>query len=147
MKRTDSTRGFTLVEVMVVVVILGILASVVVVNISGHADRAKREAARTQIKNFQHALSLFRLDTDNYPTTSEGLKVLMEKAKDGKRNPEGYLATDSLPKDPWGNDYLYISPGRHSGGYDIISYGRDGRSGGEGPDADVNSWDLSGNAN
>jgi general secretion pathway protein G len=126
---------------MVVVVILGILAGVVAVNVAGHADTAKREAARAEIKAFQQALSLYQMDTGQYPSTAQGLKALVKDPGVSGWKEGGYLTSASVPKDPWENRYVYIRDG-HGGSPDIISYGRDGREGGAGPDADIKSWAL-----
>ncbi|MFW5857082.1 MAG: type II secretion system major pseudopilin GspG [Planctomycetota bacterium] len=135
------TAGFTLVEIMVVVVILGILASVVVVNIHGHADKAKREAARSSIQSILQAVQLFKLDTGKYPSTSEGLEALVKDPGVKGWKEGGYISGGRVPKDPWGNDFIYIHPG-HGNQPDIVSYGADGREGGSGIDADIESWQL-----
>lgn len=138
-----AQRGFTLIEIMVVVTILAILAALVVPKLVGRSDDARRVAAKVQIKNIGGALQLYKLDSGMYPSTSQGLDALVEKPNIGKI-PEnwkegGYLA--KVPKDPWGKPYAYLSPGRH-GDYDLVSYGPDGEQGGEGKNADVESWDL-----
>ncbi len=139
-------KGFTLIELMVVVAILGILALIVVPKFLGRQEEAQRTAAVVQINNFKVALSMFKLDNGFFPTTGQGLQALVKKPA-GEPEPKrwkegGYLAR--IPKDPWGNDYIYISPGIHSKDYDIISYGQDGEQGGEGADDDIVSWDLEG---
>jgi len=145
MKRREKV-GFTLIELMVVVAILGILALIVVPKFMGSQETAKRTAAVVQITNFKVALSMFKLDNGFFPTTGQGLEALVEKPGGGPElkswKEGGYL--ERVPKDPWGNDYIYISPGIHSKDYDIISYGQDGEQGGEGANADIVSWDLEG---
>ena len=136
-------RGFTLLEVMVVVVILGILAALVVPKIIGRPDEARVIAAKQDIASLMQALKLYRLDNQRYPTTEQGLQALLEKPtttpiplnwKQG-----GYI--ERLPKDPWGNPYQFLNPGVH-GEIDVFSYGADGAPGGEGNDADIGSWNL-----
>ncbi|HIE64571.1 MAG: type II secretion system major pseudopilin GspG [Nitrospira sp.] len=136
-------RGFTLIEIMVVVTILAILAALVVPKLVGRSDDARRVAAKVQIKNIEGALQLYKLDSGIYPSTSQGLDALVEKPNIG-RIPNnwkegGYLP--KVPKDPWGKQYAYLSPGRH-GDYDLVSYGPDGEQGGEGKNSDIESWDL-----
>lgn len=130
----QRSRGFTLIEVMVVVVILGILAAVVVQNLAGKPDEAKIAKAQTDIAALESALDLYRLDNHKYPATDDGLDVLLEKG--GKLN-QSYLK--KLPDDPWGNPYQYLNPGVH-GSIDIYSFGADGGEGGEGVDADIGNW-------
>lgn len=141
-----STRrkqhGFTLIEIMVVIVILGILAALVVPNIMGRPDEARISAAKSDIQAISNALNLYKLDNYSYPSTDQGLQALVTKpagSPEAKNwNPEGYLT--KLPKDGWGNEYQYISPGAH-GRFDLYSFGADGREGGEGVDADIVSWE------
>lgn len=137
-------RGFTLIEIMVVVVILGILAAVVVPNILSRPDEAKVTKAKVDMKSIEEALGLFKLDNGFYPSTDQGLKALVEKPQTG-RIPERYsngAYLKKVPMDPWNNPYIYLSPGVHSQNFDLISYGADGEQGGEGFDADINSWEL-----
>jgi general secretion pathway protein G len=141
--RLRGRSGFTLIEIMVVIVILGLLAALVVPKLIGRTEEAKKTQARVQIRNIEQALGLFKLDNGFYPTTDQGIEALI-KIPEGGRVPknyrkEGYL--DRVPKDPWGNPYVYVSPGS-SGDYDISSYGADGAPGGEGEDGDINSWDA-----
>ena len=133
-------KGFTLIELMIVVVILGILAAIIVPKFLGREEQARRVAAKVQIKNFEGALSMFKLDNGFYPTTEEGLQALVEKPVTGRvpGNWKQYLP--KVPKDPWGNDYVYISPGMDGRDYDIISFGQDGEEGGEENNADIESW-------
>lgn len=138
-----SGSGFTLIELMVVIIILGILAGLIVPRIMEDPDKAKVVKAKLQIESFSAALKRFKLDNGDYPGTDQSLQALVEKPSVGKipaRYPEkGYLP--KIPKDPWGNDYVYVCPGEH-GDFDIISYGGDGKEGGEGKDADVRSWEI-----
>lgn len=139
-----SERGFTLIELMVVIVILGILAGLVVPKLVGRKDDAMIVKAKADIEALGTALDLYKLDNDFYPTTEQGLQALVEVPETGrlpkKWKKGGYLDKSRVPKDPWGNDYLYLSPGM-SGDYDIVSYGADGVEGGEGADKDINSWE------
>jgi len=136
-------RGFTLLEVMVVVVILGILAALVVPKIISRPDEARVTAARQDIASLMQALKLYRLDNHRYPTTEQGLQALVTKPTTAPIPPNwktgGYV--ERLPKDPWGNPYQYLNPGVH-GEIDVFSYGADGAPGGEEIDADLGSWDL-----
>jgi general secretion pathway protein G len=136
-------RGFTLIEIMVVVVIMGILAAIVVPNLMGRADDARVTAARQDISTLMQALKLYRLDNQRYPTTEQGLQALVAKPTSGPAangwKSGGYV--DKLPKDPWGGQYQYMSPGI-KGEIDVFSFGADGQPGGSGNDADIGSWDL-----
>lgn len=137
--------GFTLIEIMIVIVILSALAVMVVPKIIGRTDDARIADAKVQIRNMESALKLYKLDSGVYPSTEQGLQALISKPTVGvvpKNYREGgYLETKTLPKDPWGNDYLYISPGEH-GDYELSSLGADGARGGEGKNADIESWNL-----
>lgn len=141
--RANNQRGFTLIEILVVVTILGILATIVVPRILERPEEARRTKAAVDIKGIEEALGLFKLDNGFYPTSEQGLQALVSKPQSGRipaRYPEnGYLRR--VPIDPWGNPYVYLSPGVHDE-YDIISYGGDGEPGGEGSSADVRSWEL-----
>jgi len=136
--------GFTLIEVVVVIIILGLLASIVVPRIVGRTDTAKRTAAEVTIKQLESALKLYRADNGFYPTTDQGLDALVTQPTTTptplRYAAEGYL--DKVPTDPWGNQYIYLSPGVHNPDYDIESYGADGEDGGEGAFADIESWNL-----
>jgi general secretion pathway protein G len=138
-----ATRGFTLIEVMVVVVILGILAAIVVPRIMDRPDEARVTKARNDIRALESALNLYRLDNFRYPTTDQGLRALVERpgGQPEARNwrSGGYM--DRLPTDPWGNPYQYVHPGRH-GDIDIYSFGADGRPGGEGINAEIGNWTI-----
>lgn len=133
-------RGFTLIELMIVVVILGLLATIVMPKILNRPEQARRIKAMADIRNIQSALALFKTDTGRFPTTSEGLQALVTNPGIKGYNSDGYL--DKLPLDPWGNRYLYISPGLHSKDYDLQSYGKDGEDGGTEDNADIESWNL-----
>lgn len=137
-------RGFTLIEVMVVVVILGILAAVVVPRVMDRPDQARTTKAQNDIRALESALNLYRLDNFNYPTTEQGLPALVRIPTSGDvpRNYRtgGYI--DRLQKDPWGNDYQYLRPGRDGREYDLYSLGADGRPGGEGANADIGNWNV-----
>jgi len=140
-----GNRGFTLIELMVVIVILGILAAVIAPRIIGRTDEAKVTEARVQIKNFETAIKLYKLDNGRYPATEQGLNALIAKPTVGiiprSWRKGGYLENRKIPLDPWGNPYIYASPGLH-GDYDILSYGADGVRGGEDFDSDVESWNV-----
>ena len=136
----------TLIEIMVVVTILGIIATLVTVNVIGRLDQAKVTATKTQIKNLETALDEFRRDNGFYPSTEQGLKALIEKPSSG-RIPnsyprDGYLKGGAIPKDQWGCDLAYFSPGLHGNKYEITSQGADCQEGGEDVDADINSWEI-----
>ena len=143
-KQTSNIQGFTLIEIMVVVVILGILASFVVPKLLDRPDQARITKAQLDIKGLEESLGMFKLDNGFFPTTEQGLSALVSKPSTGRiparYSDGGYLK--KIPLDPWGGSYLYLSPGPHSSDYDIISYGADGESGGDGVDADINSWEL-----
>ncbi len=137
-KRFNET-GFTLLELIVVMVLLGLLAGVVGPRLWNRVGQSKTQVVKLQIEQLGNALSLFRFDVGRYPTTSQGLHVLMEDQ--GIQNWDGpYLEKSTVPKDAWGRDYQYRAPGEY-GDYDLWSYGADGMEGGEGEDADVNSWE------
>jgi general secretion pathway protein G len=140
-----NKSGFTLIEIMVVIVILTLLAVFAVPKIMGRLDDAKIADAKVQIRNLETALKYHKLDNGIFPSTEQGLQALITKPATGvipKNYREGgYLETKTIPKDPWGNDYIYISPGEH-GDYDLYSYGADGVKGGEGKDADIESWNM-----
>jgi len=138
-------RGFTLIELMVVIIILGILAMWVAPKIMSRPGEAKQVKAKLDIQNLETALKLYKLDNGIYPTTEQGLQALVEKPETApipkKWKKGGYLEKGKVPKDPWGNDFVYLSPGL-KGDFDILSYGADGVPGGEGEDRDVNNWDI-----
>lgn len=132
--------GFTLIELMIVVVILGILATIIMPRILGRPEQARRTKAKIDIRNIESALALFKTDTSRFPTTSEGLEALVCDPGIKGYNKDGYL--DKVPSDPWGNKYVYICPGVHSKDYDLKSYGKDGEDGGSEDNADIESWNL-----
>ena len=138
-----AQRGFTLIEIMVVVVIMGILAALVVPKLMGRTDDARIIAARQDIATIMQGLKLYKLDNQRYPTTEQGLQALITKPASGPEangwKSGGYL--EKMPKDPWGNPYQYLSPGIR-GEIDVLSFGADGQAGGTGNDADIGSWDL-----
>ena len=141
--KTKIQTGFTLIEVMIVVVILGILASIIVPKIMGRPDEARATKAKQDIRAITAALDLYRLDNFTYPTTEQGLEALVTKpaklAEGANWKKGGYL--DSLPTDPWNKPYLYLQPGTH-GEFDLYSFGADGVEGGTDAGADINNWDL-----
>jgi len=141
-RRSEYVRAFTLIEVMVVVVILGILAMIIMPRILDRPEQARRVAAKAQIKIFQTALALFKNDTGGFPTTSEGMEALVSDPGVRGWKKGGYLEQGKVPLDPWGNPYIYLCPGREGRDYDIASYGKDGESGGSDNDADIESWNL-----
>jgi len=133
-------RGFTLIELMVVVVILGILAGLIVPKIMDAPEKAKRQKARMQIEALETALKMYKLDNGTYPSSLQGLTEHPEGAKNWRKG--GYLEKGKVPKDPWNNDFAYQMPGSHGGDYDLSSYGADGVAGGEDDNKDINSWDT-----
>lgn len=137
--RYRTAGGFTLMELLIVLVIIGLLAALVGPTLYQRIKPAKESAARAQIENFATALDSFYIDTGRYPTTPEGLKALRAKPESLEKWNGPYLKKE-IPNDPWGALYVYRAPGR-SGGYEIVSYGADGREGGEGENADINSWE------
>ncbi|MBN2713664.1 MAG: type II secretion system major pseudopilin GspG [Planctomycetes bacterium] len=143
MKQRQS-RGFTLIELLVVIIIIGVLAGVVGPRFLGRTDQAKVSAAQQQIENFSLALDSYQLDNGNFPSTQQGLDALIKKPS-GSPEPKGwrgpYLKKKELPTDPWGNAYVYTSPGKNNPQeYDLVSFGKDGKEGGEGDDADITNW-------
>ena len=141
-KRGGRLAAFTLIELMVVIVILGILATLIMPRILDRPEQARREKARIQIVNFRSSLGLFKIDTGDFPTTSERLQALVADpgVKGWKKG--GYLEQAKVPLDPWGKRYIYLCPGRDGRDYDLISHGKDGEPGGSGNDADIESWNL-----
>jgi general secretion pathway protein G len=141
MKKYPSQRGFTLIEIMVVLVILGLLIAIVAPNIIGRGDEARVTAANAQMRSISNALDLYRLDNSHYPSTQQSLEALLSKPSGSPEprnwNPDGYIK--SVPADPWGGEYQFVSPGTE-GPYDLYSYGSDGQEGGEGDAADISVW-------
>ncbi|MBC8418951.1 MAG: type II secretion system major pseudopilin GspG [Proteobacteria bacterium] len=142
-KRSNS--GFTLIELMVVIVILGILAGLIIPRIMGRPEEARQMKAKIQMESIETSLRLYKLDNGSYPSTEQGLQALVEPPAVGELprswREGGYLEKGKVPKDPWDNEYVYLSPGVH-GDYDLMSYGADGQPGGEDKNKDINSWDL-----
>jgi general secretion pathway protein G len=137
--RHAAQRGFTLIELMVVLVIIGVLASLVVPSVLDRVDEAKVTAARTDVNSLMEALKRYRLDNQRYPTSEQGLQALVAKPATGPIPPNWKPTLDKLPNDPWGRAYQFANPGV-KGPIDVFSYGADGQAGGEGKDADVGSW-------
>lgn len=136
-----KARGFTLIEVMVVIVILGVLASLIVPRVMSRPDEARVVAAQQDIAALMQALRLYKLDNLHYPSTAQGLRALVERPS-GEPEPNNWKPyLDRLPNDPWGNPYQYLNPGLR-GEVDVMSFGADGRPGGNGFDADIGSWEL-----
>lgn len=132
-------RGFTLIELMVVLVIIGVLGALIVPNLLSRADDARRTAARTDITNIMQALKLYRLDNQRYPTTEQGLQALVARPSSGPQPNNWKPYIEKLPNDPWGNPYQYLNPGIKAE-VDVMSLGANGQPGGEGNDADIGSW-------
>jgi len=144
-KYIQPKRGFTLIELMVVIVILGILAGLIVPRIMGRPEEAKQLKAKLTIESLETSLRLYKLDMGSYPTTEQGLAALITAPGTGNAannwREGGYIEKGRVPMDPWGQSFIYLSPGVH-GDYDIISYGSDGVPGGDGKDKDINSWEI-----
>ena len=142
-KKSRQT-GFTLIEIMVVVVIIGLLVGLIGPKVLGRAGDARMTAAKSDISNLGRALDIYKLDNYSYPNTDQGLQALVTEPSGEPEarnwNPDGYLP--KVPNDPWGTEYIYMSPGVNGGKYDLYTLGADGREGGEGEAADVNSWEL-----
>jgi general secretion pathway protein G len=137
--RRQSERGFTLVEMLVVITIIALIMALVGPRVLNYLSDSKIKAAKIQITSLASALDLYYLDAGQYPTTSEGLRALIDRPSSSLAWAGPYLKGDTVPNDPWGRPYVYRSPGQH-GAYDIMSYGADGQDGGTGADADVTSW-------
>ncbi len=135
--------GFTLVEIMAVIIIIGLLAAIVSVNFLGQTDKARVTTTKANLKMLHNAVAQFKMDTGRYPTAEEGLAVLIEPPTDVKGyQPGGYLDSTAVPKDAWGNDFIYVAYPETGKPYVIVSYGADGQEGGEGYDADLYSTDA-----
>jgi general secretion pathway protein G len=141
---TRNNTGFTLIELMVVIIILGLLAAIVMPRVVGQTDRARYEQAKVQMRILEDALKRYKLDSGVFPSTEQGLEALVRQPSTGTlpRNWQegGYLDKPEIPLDPWDNEYIYISPGQHGPDYDLKSFGADGLEGGEDYDADIESW-------
>ena len=144
-KLRNENQGFTLIELMVVIIILGVLAMWVAPKIMDRPGEARQMKVRLDIQNLETALKLYKLDNGSYPSTEQGLQALVEAPETGtipkKWKKGGYLEKGKVPKDPWGNDFVYLSPGL-KGDFDIISYGADGVPGGEDENKDINNWEI-----
>jgi general secretion pathway protein G len=138
-----SAHGFTLIEIMVVVIIIGLLAAVIVPSVINKVDEAKAAKAKSDIQALETALTMYRLDNSKYPTTDQGLQALVQQPTDPSIRhwrPGGYI--QRISKDPWGTDYQYLLPGTHGKEYDLFTLGADGQPGGDGPNADIGNWNI-----
>jgi len=139
LRRSRRARGFTLIELMVVVVIIGVLAALIVPNVLDRADDARVTAAKTDIGNLMQSLKLYKLDNQRFPTAEQGLEALVRKPTSGPIPPNWKPYVEKLPNDPWGRPYQYVNPGV-KGEIDVFSFGADGQPGGDGKNADIGSW-------
>ncbi|ROZ79496.1 type II secretion system major pseudopilin GspG [Ramlibacter sp. WS9] len=137
--RRAVQAGFTLIELMVVLVIIGVLAALIVPNVLDRAEDARATAAKTDVNNLMQALKLYKLDNQRYPTTEQGLQALLAKPGTGPIPPNWKPYVEKLPQDPWNHPYQYLNPGV-KGEIDVMSFGADGQAGGEGKNADIGSW-------
>ena len=137
--RRAAQAGFTLIELMVVLVIIGVLAALIVPNVLDRADDARATAAKTDVNNLMQALKLYRLDNQRYPSSEQGLQALVAKPTAGMIPPNWKPYLEKLPNDPWARPYQFLNPGI-KGEIDVMSFGADGQPGGEGKNADVGSW-------
>jgi general secretion pathway protein G len=144
--QASKNAGFTLIEIMAVVLIIGLLSTIVGVSIFAQVDKGRITAASVQIANLESVLELYRMDNARYPTTEQGLDALVNEPDDARSYPPGgYLQKRRVPEDPWGNLYEYEQPGQNnSHSFDLWSYGADSKPGGEGVDADIGNWDDGG---
>ncbi len=143
-----DSAGFTLIEIMAVVLIIGLLSTIVGVSIFAQVDKGRITATSVQIANLESVLELYRMDSARYPTTEQGLDALVNEPEDARNYPPGgYLQKGRVPEDPWGNPYEYEQPGQiNTHSFDIWSFGADGKPGGEGVDGDIGNWDEGGDA-
>jgi general secretion pathway protein G len=143
--KKNCQAGFTLIELMVVIIILGVLAGMIIPRVMGRPDEARQAKAKIQMTALESALKLYKLDNGYYPTTEQGLNALVEAPSIGNIPQNwregGYLEKGKVPKDPWGNEFIYVSPGSHSD-FDLICLGKDGEAGGEGVEQDINNWEI-----
>lgn len=143
MVRRKREAGFTLVEILIVIVILALLAGIIVPKMTGAPEKARVAKAKVQIKQLEASLNMFKIDSGFFPTTEQGLEALVEKPTVGEipknYRKGGYIK--KIPNDPWGSEYIYLAPGEHDE-FDLISYGRDGEEGGEEGTADINNWEI-----
>ena len=137
--RRLRSRGFTLIELMVVLLIIGVLAALIVPNVLNRADDARVTAAKTDVNNLMQALKLYKLDNQRYPSGEQGLQALLTKPTTNPVPPNWKTYLDVLPNDPWGRPYMFLNPGIKAE-VDVMSFGADGQAGGEGNDADIGSW-------
>ena len=144
--RVSPNAGFTLIEIMAVVLIIGLLSTIVGVSIFAQVDKGRITAASVQIANLESVLELYRMDNAHYPTTEQGLMALVNEPEDARNYPQGgYLQKGRVPEDPWGNPYEYEQPGQNNPHtFDLWSYGADGKPSGDGVDADIGNWDDGG---
>ena len=142
--RASANAGFTLIEIMAVVLIIGLLSTIVGVSIFAQVDKGRITATSVQIANLESVLELYRMDSARYPTTEQGLDALVNEPGDARNYPpDGYLQKRRVPEDPWGNPYEYEQPGQNNPrSFDLWSFGADGKAGGEGVDADIGNWDY-----
>jgi general secretion pathway protein G len=144
-QKKNTQAGFTLIELMVVIVILGLLAALTVPRFMGQSDSAKVGVAKTQIGSLETALKMYKLDNGSYPSTEQGLQALVEAPTSGNLPKNwrkgGYMEKGKIPKDPWKHDFIYVCPGSH-GDFDLSSLGADGEPGGEEFDKDINNWEI-----
>ena len=147
LEKNENRKGFTLIELMIVIVIIGILATLLIPRIMERPEEARRVKAKMDIKAIESALKLYKIDTGVYPTTEQGIMALIKKPETApipaRWREGGYLDGNTVPMDPWNNPYSYVSPTPEGKDYEILSYGRDGTPGGTGKDADISSTDLS----
>ncbi len=146
--RQQGVKGFTLIEILIVVSIIGLLAVLIAPRLIGHLGQAKRIKASADIQTLSSAIELYAVDNNKPPTTEQGLRALVENPQTDPKPPKwregGYLKQKAVPKDPWAHDYVYLSPGLHDPDFDILCYGSDGAEGGTGDAADIESWNLQG---